>query len=80
MLRKTTQDGWVMVESFDKTWSTGEGNGKPLEYSCSKNSVSSMKSIQFSSIAQSCLTLCDPMNRSMPGLLVHHQLLELITL
>ena len=32
--------------------------------------------IQFSSVAQSCLTLCDPMNRSMPGLPVHHQHLE----
>ena len=32
--------------------------------------------IQFSSVTQSCPTLCDPMNRSMPGLLVHHQLLE----
>ena len=31
---------------------------------------------QFSSGAQSCLTLCDPMNRSTPGLLVHHQLPE----
>ena len=31
----------------------------------------------FSSVAQSCLTLCDPMNRSMPGLPVHHQLPEL---
>ena len=30
--------------------------------------------VQFSSVAQSCLTLCDPMNRSMPGLPVHHQL------
>ena len=33
-------------------------------------------SVQFSSVAQSCLTLCDPMNRSMPGLPVNHQLLE----
>ena len=33
--------------------------------------------IQFSSVAQSCLTLCDPMNRSMPGLPVRHQLPEL---
>ena len=33
-------------------------------------------SVQFSSVAQSCLTLCDPMNRSMPGLPVHHQLPE----
>ena len=31
---------------------------------------------QFISVAQSCLTLCDPMNRSTPGLPVHHQLLE----
>ena len=31
---------------------------------------------QFSSVAQLCLTLCDPMNRSTPGLPVHHQLLE----
>ena len=34
-------------------------------------------SVQFSSVAQSCLTLCDPMNCNMPGLPVHHQLLEL---
>ena len=32
--------------------------------------------VQFSSVAQSCPTLCDPMNCSMPGLPVHHQLLE----
>ena len=32
--------------------------------------------VQFSSVAQSCLTLCDPMNHSTPGLPVHHQLLE----
>ena len=32
--------------------------------------------IQFSSVAQSCPTLCDPMNHSMPGLPVHHQLPE----
>ena len=31
---------------------------------------------QFSSVAQLCLTLCDPMNGSMPGLPVHHQLPE----
>ena len=34
-------------------------------------------SIQFSSVAQSCLTLCDPIDCSMPGLHVHHRLLEL---
>ena len=34
------------------------------------------KTSQFSSVAQSCLTLCNPMNRSMPGLPVHHHLPE----
>ena len=33
-------------------------------------------SVQFSSVTQSCPTLCDPMNRSTPGLPVHHHLLE----
>ena len=33
-------------------------------------------SVQFSSVAQSCPTICDPMNHSMPGLPVHHQLPE----
>ena len=34
---------WVMVESSDKTWSTGEGNGKPLQYSCIENTMNNMK-------------------------------------
>ena len=33
----------VMVESSDKTWSTGEGTGKPLQYSCLENPMNSMK-------------------------------------
>ena len=32
-----------MVESSDKTWSTGEGNGKLLQYSCLENPINSMK-------------------------------------
>ena len=32
--------------------------------------------VKFSSVTQSCLTLCDPTNHSMPGLPVHHQLPE----
>ena len=135
-----TQDGRVMVESSDKTWSTREGNGKPLQYSCLENPMNSMKrqndrilkeelprsvgaqhttgdqwrnnskknegmepkqkqysavdvtgdrskvrcykeqycisSVQYSSVAQSCPTLCDPMNRDTPGLPVHHKLPE----
>ena len=40
---RATQDGWVMVESSDKMWSTGKGNGKPLQYSCLENPMDSMK-------------------------------------
>ena len=36
------QDGWVMVERSDRMWSTGEGNGKPLQCSCLENPTSSM--------------------------------------
>ena len=38
-----TQDGRVMVERFDRMWSTGEGNGKSLQYSCLENPMNSMK-------------------------------------
>ena len=38
-----TQDGRVMVERSDRTWSTGEGNGKPLQYSCLENPMNNMK-------------------------------------
>ena len=38
-----TLDVWVMVERSDRMWSTGEGNGKPLQYSCLKISMNSMK-------------------------------------
>ena len=49
-------------------------------YICKYNDPQYLKfilhlSVQFSSVAQSCLTLCDPMNRSTPGL-IHHQLPE----
>ena len=43
MLCRATQDGRVMVESSDKTWSMGEGNGKPLQYSCLEKPMNSMK-------------------------------------
>ena len=41
--RGATQDGWVMVERSGRMWSTGEGNGKPLQYSCLENPMNSMK-------------------------------------
>ena len=43
---------------------------------CAPDTVFCVLSVQFSSVAQSCPTLCDPMNRSTPGLPVHHQLPE----
>ena len=43
---------------------------------CHMFDVNFVISVQFSSVAQSCPTLCDPMNRSMPGLPVYHQLPE----
>ena len=43
MLCGATQDGWVMVERSDRMWSTGEGNSKPLQYSCLENPMNSMK-------------------------------------
>ena len=46
----------------------GQLGAHSVQFSCS--------AVQFSSVAQSWLTLCDPVNRSTPGLPVHHQLLE----
>ena len=40
---RANQDGQVMVESSDKTWSTGERNGKPHQYSCCENPMNIMK-------------------------------------
>ena len=54
---RDTQDGWVMVESSDKVWSTGEGNGKLLQYSCLENPMNSMK-------RQKDMTLKDELPRS----------------
>ena len=54
---RATQDGQVMVESSDQTWSTGEGNGKPLQYSCLENPMNSIK-------RQKVTTLKDELPRS----------------
>ena len=40
---RAMQEGWVMVKRSDKMWSTGEGNGKPLQYSCLETPMNSMK-------------------------------------
>ena len=60
--------------------SPGEGTGNPFQYSCLENFMDRgawwATLHQIRSVAQSCLTLCDPMNRSTPGHPVHHQLPE----
>ena len=43
MPRGATQDRWVMMERSDRMWSTGEGNAKPLQYSCLENPMNNMK-------------------------------------
>ena len=40
---RATQDRRVIVEISDKMWSTGEGNGKPLQYSCLEKPMKNMK-------------------------------------
>ena len=54
---RATQDGRVMVESSDKMWYTGEGTGKPLQYSCLEYPMYSMK-------RQKDRTLKDELSRS----------------
>ena len=54
---RATQDRRVMVENSDKTWSTAEGNGKPLQYPCLENPMNSMK-------RQKDITLKDELPRS----------------
>ena len=50
--------------------------GKTFFFLQENDKILFRSSVQFSSVAQSCPTLCDPMNHSTPGLLVHHQLPE----
>ena len=57
MLCGATQDGWVMVERSDRMWSTGKGNGKPLQYSSLENPLNCMK-------RQKDRTLRDDLSRS----------------
>ena len=57
MPSRATQDGWVMVESSDKTWSTGEGNGKPLQYSHLENPMNSMKRQKYRTLEDELLRL-----------------------
>ena len=46
---------------------------RKIQWMNKKSLTLNQSPVQFSSVTQSCPTLCDPMNRSMPGLPVHHQ-------
>ena len=46
-----------MVESSEKTWSSGEGNGKPLQYSCLENLMNSVKRQKFMTLRDELLRL-----------------------
>jgi len=66
----------IMNSLLAKSDLTGRKLGKPLAH-LEMTYIISLMIIQLNSVAQSCLTLCDPMDCSTPGLLVHHQLPEL---
>ena len=66
---------WALGSITTNKTSTGVEIPAEQFKSLRDNAVKVLHSVQFSSVAQSCLTLCDPMNCSMPGLPVHHQLL-----
>ena len=70
---------WNKHMRFCASGKEGVGNAAPRgvenRWLFSPESAAALRH-QFSSVAQSCLTLCDPMNRSTPGLPVHHQLPE----
>ena len=57
MTSRATQDRWVMVENSDTTWPTGEGNGKPPQYSCLENPMNSVR-------RQKDITMKDELPRS----------------
>ena len=48
-----------MVESSDKMWSSGEGNGKPLQYSCLENPMNSMKRQKYRTLKDKLSRLVD---------------------
>ena len=69
MLCRATQDGQVIMEGPDKMWSTGEANGKPLQYSCLENPKNSIN-------RQKDMTLKD-MILNFPARQVPNMLLEI---
>ena len=59
MQYRATKDGQVMVESSNKMWSTEEGNGKPLQYSCLENPMNSTKRQKYMILKDELPSLVD---------------------
>ena len=81
--RRQGFDPWVRKIPWRRKWQpTPVFLGNPMDKGAWRATVHGAKKVryslatQFSSVAQSCPTLCNPMNHSTPGLPVHHQLLE----
>jgi len=76
----TLKDVWKIHKAHYTAVSIRKGRKIIVLYfiwlSCVFNDKCVFSSVQFSSVAQSCPTLCDPMNHSIPGLPVHHKLPE----
>ena len=67
----------ICTHTHTHTQTHKHGSVSNIEPNAEKlTSILWLSSVQFSSVTQPCLTLCDPMNRSTPGLPIHHQLLE----
>ena len=71
---------WIGVLAFSSSYSQSKKAGQKVQLLRFRKCFSfglGLSFPQFSSVAQSCLTLCNPMDSSRPGFPVHHQLLEL---
>ena len=74
-----TQDRWVMVERANRIWSTGEGNGTPLQYSCLEKPINSMKRQQDMTLKDELPRLLKVKIESIPNMLQNMGWLDGIT-
>ena len=65
-----------LIPRLGRSPGKGNGNSSILAWEIPWTEEPGVATVQFSSVAQSYLTLCDPMNHSTPGFSVYHQLLE----
>ena len=73
---ETDYSGWAPSGTVENRWGIRSPVESILWNICFIQTTPLDGSVQFSSVAQSCPTLCDPMNHSTPGIPVHHQLPE----